>query len=289
MGIDTSKWQLFYPAPMDGQDKANLAASGIRRVQLFLGMAGNFPDQLDYLASKGVKISLRIEEPNHGEEGASYYNRNNHGAILAQIRAVKARVPVEAVICGNEPEHPYDLTWQSGNWGNNPDTWFRGPGGKAQAHADAVGALTFALRTLQVPCVSPGWAHKRITPRDAPLPGRASWRELTAPAYNQCAANGAHIYCHDYVSDEDENRYLWAAGEEVARCHRAVWINETNVHKGEDVWQMQSIIKMYKLLMAQSWGGRIVSFCPFVANTGGPGYDQIYVIKDPQAYALLAA
>jgi len=285
--VSLSQWALFFPAPMSGADRANLRASGVRRVQTFLTTALAHPEQLDYLAAQGVRVSLRLDEPNRGQEGSSYYNRLNHPDILAKVRAVKMRVPVEAVIMGNEPENDYDLTWNSTNWGNMPDQWYRLPGGKAQAHAEAVADLAFALRGMGVASVSPGWTHKRITPRDAPQPGRESWRELTAYAYNACAANGAHLYAHDWASAEDENRYLWATGKEVARCHRAVWINETNVHKKEDVWQMQTVIAMYQLLMAQSWGSRVVSFCPFVSNTGGPGYDSVYVLSDPAAYELL--
>jgi hypothetical protein len=43
------------------------------------------------------------------------------------------------------------------------------------------------------------------------------------------------------------------------------------------------------VLMAQGWGSRIVSFCPFVSNSGGPGFDPVYVIRDPQAYQLLGS
>ncbi len=286
--MNSPSLSLFFPDRMDALDRANLEASGVKRVQMFLGVAANSIEQLDYLASKGVRVSLRIEEPNRGQEAASYYNPNTYGDILNRIRAVKAHVGIEAVIIGNEPEHDYDLTW-SGAWGNNPDQWFRAPGGKAQAHAGAVAQLGSAVKALGVGVVSPGWSHKRITPRDAPQPGRASWRELALPAYNACDANGAHIYAHDWSSEEDDNRYLWTLGEEVARCHRSVWINETNVHKGEDVWQMESIIKMWQLIGAQPWGGRVVSFCPFVANGTGVGYDPIYIIRDPAAYRVLGA
>lgn len=280
---------LFFPEPMDALDRQNLLTSGVRRVQLFLDTAVSHPEQLDWLAAQSVKVILRISEPDRGKEASSYYNPNTYGDILNRIRTVKEHVGVEAVIIGNEPEHDYDLTWSSLNWGNNPDLWFRAPGGKASAHAGAVAQLGNAVKALGVGVVSPGWSHKRIRPQQSPQPGRMSWRELTLPAYNACDANGAHLYADDWASPEDENRYLWALGEEIARCHRAVWVNETNVHKGEDAWQMQSVIKMYQLIQSQAWGGRMVSFCPFVSNGNGAAYDPIYIIRDPAAYAMLGA
>jgi hypothetical protein len=208
--------------------------------------------------------------------------------MLAKIRAVKAKVPVEAVIVGNEPENDYDLTWNSQNWGNSPDAWFRQPGGKAQAHAEAVAYLVHSLQAIQIPCVSPGWTHKRITPRDSPQPGRESWRELTGYAYNACAANGAHIYQHFAVSDEDDNRFLWAIGEEIARCHKAVWLNEFNINNGGQVERMRACIHFAELLSQQAWGSRVVSLCAFVSNGTGIGYGAGYIMRDPECYQLLA-
>lgn len=288
MGLDRSRFALFFPQPMDAQDKANLATSGIKRIQLFLGVANNYPLQLDYLAGQGVRVTLRIEEPSSGQEAQSYYHAATHDVILSQIREVQKHIPVEAVIIGNEPEHDYDLSWQSGNWGNQPDQWYPGAGGKAQAHADAVMLLGIRLKMRGLGPVSPGWSHKRMTPRDPAQPGRATWRELCAPAYNRMD-NGAHIYALNWMGAEDENRYLWALGNELERCHRAVWINETNVGAKDlrDLERMRAVIDVARLIGSGAWGNRVVSFCPFVSNgLANPSWGHMR-IREPQAYAEL--
>jgi hypothetical protein len=286
---------LFYPEPLDNVDYQNLRMSGVRRVQMFYKTALVLPRQLEELAQMGVGVTLRLEEPHMIPVAESYYNAANHASIKAGVEQIKRRVAVEAVIVGNEPEHPYKLVWGE-RWGNNPDQEFPNPGGRAQAHADAVAAITPVLKGAAVRVVSPGWTHKRITPRDRPEPGRMSWRELTLPAYNACDGNGAHVYAHSWVSPEDENRFLWALGEEIARCHKAVWLNETNVRAGglDPVARMRCVRQMADLIAQRHvgghevpfWhdGGRVVSFCPFVSN-GRPDEEwSPMIIRHPQAY-----
>jgi hypothetical protein len=295
MGFDKrSAFALFFPEPLDDVDKGNLLACGVKRVQLFVGVASNLPLQSDWLTSQGVRVTLRIEEPepSRGELPGSYYSPEGRAAIMERIRAIRRRVPVEAVIIGNEPEIAYNLEWGSANWGNNPDQWFLKPGGKAQAHMRAVDEMAARLRTEGIQPVSPGWSHQRITPRDQPQPGRAAWRELCLPSYNTMP-NGAHVYAHDWAPTphEDENRYLWALGIEVERCHQAVWLNETNVNKRSmtGVDRMRKVRLMAELIAQQAWGGRIVSFCPFVSN-GRAGEEWSHkIIRERQAYDELGA
>lgn len=310
MSLERARWALFFPEPMDEADKGNLEACGIKRVQMFLDVAANMarsvpghsPAQLQWLASRGVRLTLRVEEPRRGQESVSYYNRATNESTLSKIDAVRQFVPVEAIVMGNESEGDYDLTWSTqAGWGNNPDQWFPRPGGKAQAHMEAVLALGQAIHTRwqgAVKPVTPGWTHKRLTPRDPPQPGRSSWREIVLPAYNgmldgrqvYLPANGAHLYAHNWLSEEDRNRYLWAAGIEVERCHREIWLNETNVNNvpnGTALERMTAIVGMAQLLSQQEWGNRFVSWCPFVSNGLGNAYKPGYVMRDRVCYVML--
>jgi hypothetical protein len=262
-------------------------------VQTFLGTASDSRQaaNLAWLAQQGIRVTLRIEEPALGHETDSYYDWPAQLGIFNRVRAVQALVNVEAVIVGNEPQSGYDLTWQSGNWGNNPDAYFTEAGGKAAKHNREVAAMVSLLRPLGVQIISPGWEHRRVRPEQPAQPGRATWRELCLPSYNACHGNGAHLYADSWASPEDDNRYKWAFGEEVERCHKALWINETNQHNPDatPVQKMRSCMAMYDLLMTLPDANRVVSYCPFVSNTGGPGYDQTYVMRDPQCYTELAA
>jgi hypothetical protein len=276
--------QLFFPEPMDSQDYTNLRMSGIKRVQMFYKTALVLPRQLEELNRMGVAVTLRLEEPHMVLVAESYYNAATHPSIRAGVEQIKRRVAVEATVAGNEPAHGYDLTWRSRNWGNNPDAEFPNAGGRAVAHAQGVEGVTAALRGVSN-VITPGWEHKRITPRDHPQPGRMTWRELCLGAYNKCD-NGAHLYAHSMLSPEDENRFLWALGEEVARCHRAVWLNEVSVKSTalDDVGRMAKIRLMADLIAQQEWGDRVVSFCPFVSN-GRPDEEwSNMIMRAPQAY-----
>jgi hypothetical protein len=280
-------FQLFYPEPLSGRDYTNLATCGVKRVQLFFKSALNLPRQLEELARMGVRVTLRLEEPPMLPIPQTYYNPATHAQIREGVFAVKRLVSVEAVVVGNEPEIEYNLAW-GGRWGNNPEPRYPEPGGRAWAHGQAVRGVQAALRGVcQV--ISPGWSHKRVRPLDEPQPGRMTWRELTLPGYNVCDGNGAHVYAENWLSPEDENRYMWWLGEEVARCHRAVWLNETQVDtRGlPDLRQMQAVTKMADLIGSVRWGERVVSFTPFCAN-GQPNEPWSHMIMtDPAAYEHL--
>jgi len=281
-------FSLFFPEPLDDQDYLNLHICEIKRVQLFYLSALNLPRQLEVLASMGVRVTLRLEEPFMVPLEGSYYDPLAWAGIRAGVLHIRQRVEVEAVICGNEPAHGYSLTWSSRNWGNLPDSMFPNQGGRAAAHARGVAGVVAALRGV-CKVVSPGWEHKRITPRDAPEPGRATWRELCLGAYNSCDGNGSHVYGIAWLSPEDENRYLWSLGHEVERCHRAVWLNETQVGARAltDVQRMDAVMGMADLITEQEWGGRVVSLTPFVSN-GRPDEAWSHMrMRDPRAYERL--
>lgn len=283
---------LFFPEPFALVDYANLDTCGVRRLQMFVGTASDprQTDQLKWLARNGVAVTLRIEEPNLGEERGSYYDPLARGNIIARVRYVQTLVSVEAVIVGNEPEHQYDLSWRSQNWGNTPDLFFPEQGGKAQAHNDALLAMIPLLRGLGVRVVSPGWTHRRVRPQQEAQPGRMSWRELCLPAYNACDRNGSHIYADSMASAADDERYLDEVGDEAGRCHRGIDLNETNIgtRSVTPVERMAALLEMYRLIAQSPDAGRFETFCFFCSN-GRPDENWAHmIIRDPASYGMLA-
>jgi hypothetical protein len=291
-------FSLFFPEPLNNVDWGNLQTSGVRRVQLFFRTALNRPNQLQQLASMGVRVVLRLEEPGQDEPlNDTYYGAGAPGRIRGQLLQLMQLVQVEGVIVGNEPEQPYDLTWKSPNWGNNPDgKW---PIGKAWHHARAFDEMRQALGDLPVRIVSPGWTCQRLTPNDRPQPGRATWARICADPYNGTfirdpavgakLANGVHIYVLNWLGEEDFNRFRWGFGNELERCHRAVWINECNTNSGPPVERMRAVLSMADLVRAHPDGNRVESFCPFVSNGLGNHFPAGYIMRDRACYELLSA
>lgn len=289
---------LFYPEPLDALDWVNLQTSGVRRVQLFFRTALTHLNLLQQLAGMGVRVILRLEEPGQDESlNDTYYGAGAAARIRTQLLQIMQLVQVEAVIVGNEPEHPYDLNWRSGNWGNNPDgKW---PLGKAWQHARAFDEVSRVLIDLPLKTVSPGWSCQRLTPNDRAQPGRATWSRICTDSYNGTfirnpaggsrLANGAHIYVHNWLGEEDFNRFKWELGNELERCHRAIWINECNTNNGGPVDRMMAVLAMADLVRAHPDGNRVESFCPFVSNGLGNAYPPGYILRDPECYRRVAA
>jgi len=288
-------WCLFFPDEMAEQDHNNRAVSGIHRVQLFLGVGYNRREQLHRLAAEGVSVIFRIEEPSRGNQqdvNGSYYTADGRARIARQLSEIRQDVPglvVEAAIAGNEPEIEYDLTRGDGHeWGNAPEANF--PQGRLWLHQYAVGEMRKLLTPMGIVTVAPGWSHRRLTPRDAPEPGRQSWARACGEVYNGGPA-GMHAYCHSYTSPEDENRLLWRVGIELERIQGEAWINEISVKSMvlTDVQRMLAVMRMYDLLAAQPWSGPIKSFCPFVSNGRVDQSWSNMIMRDPQCYVELGA
>ncbi|MGA7730997.1 MAG: hypothetical protein WCD37_06955 [Chloroflexia bacterium] len=292
---------LFFPEPMTELDTGNVLVAGVTRVQLFLGVAHDPRqlEQLQWLAAHGIHVILRIEEPsrdNAGEVAASYYQAGNRPEIARKIGELQARVPglvIEAAIAGNEPDIEYNLTRGSNTWGDTAEANF--PQGRVWEHRLAVEDLRTLLTPMGVLVVAPGWSHKRLTPRDAPDPGRMTWARIVADIYNQGPV-GLHAYCINYSGPngpEDENRLLWRVGNELERIHSDVWINEINVasrlFNNRPVDRMLMVLEMYDLLAAQPWTGAIRSFCPFVSNgrTDQPWSNMI--MRERECYVRMGA
>ena len=282
---------LFFPEPMADEDRANFEASGVKRVHLFLGVARNNPNnQLEYLHGKGGKVTLRVEEPVPGQSANSYYNEATHPRIVSDISWIDDRVEVEAVIVGNEPQGFHSQERGSANWGNNPDGEF--PKGRAWAHQYALDRLRAALQAHDYKVISPGYKRGRVRPQQAAQPGNATWGRICSDAYDRCTAGGIHVYADAMQSGVDDERYLWAIGEELERVHTAAWLNETNINSPSASAQerMRGCMHMYDLLAAQPWAVDVIgSFCPFVSN-GRAGEEWSHMImRDPVAYKLLGS
>ncbi len=288
---------LFYPDEMSEQDHINRATSGCTRTQLFLGVGYNRREMLKRLAAEGVSVIFRLEEPSRDSSldvFNSYYSGQGRERIARQVAELQQDVPglhIEACIAGNEPEGEYDLTRTSTTtWGNKPEPAF--PQGRMWQHQYAVGEVRLLLQPMGITTVAPGWSHKRLTPRDAPEPGRQSWARACGEVYNQGPA-GMHSYLINYESAEDANRLLWHVGIELERIQGVCWINEINVktHKldGDDVGRMGAILGAYDLIAAQPWSDAIKSFCFFAANGRTDEDFSNMIIRDPAAYAALGA
>lgn len=275
---------------MSQRDHENRVASGVTRVQLFLGVAKNTPAQLDTLRSQGVSVILRIEEPDPGKRAGSYYDEGAHLQIVGDVNAVRQHVEVEAVIVGNEPQGFYNLKHGSPTWGNKPEPEYPNKGGRAEAHRYALGKLRVALQAGGLKVVSPGYKRGRVRPEQPPEPGNATWARECLLEYNKCDAGGIHVYEDSWLSVEDENRYKWAVGEELERVHTSVWLNETNINtrQATDVERMRALISMYDLLASQPWtDGVITSFCPFSSNGRSDEIWSHMIIRDIWAYQTL--
>lgn len=283
---------LFFPQPMDNRDSQNLVASGVKRVQLFLGVAKNTPAQLDYLQSQGVKVTLRVEEPDAGHKTGSYYNTSNHQQLVRDVQFVRGHVDVEAVIVGNEPQGFYDLHRGSANWGNNPEGEY--PQGRAYEHQFALKLLRVALKDAMpsVKVVTPGYKRGRVRPEQEPEPGNFSWGRICAGEYNKCDAGGIHVYEDAWASVEDQNRFKWAVGEELDRVHTAVWLNECNINTKQvtELDRMRAVLAMYDLLAGLPWANSVItSFCPFVSNGLSDQEWSHMIMRNWACYSLLAS
>lgn len=288
----TQYLSIFYPAPMDTTDYNNLDRSGVRRIQMFYRTALALPGQLGELKRRGIRVTLRLEEPGSNDpKPTTYYNGQSRMQIRDNLYALSKAVWLEAVIAGNEPEIEYDLTWHSATavgWGNTANTEPLYAGGRLWEHQAAVAVLKSTLSGLPIRVVTPGWSHRRMTPNDPPQPGRATWARGCSEAYGEADCNGAHIYALYWLTEEDRNRFKWALGGELERCHRNVWINECNVGHGTALERMAAVIEMAQIARShREFGYRVESFCFFVANGLGVGYSGGFILRDPAAYDLL--
>lgn len=258
---------LFWSMPPDDTDWANLRTSTVKQVMLVWGQTDR--RVLARLRSLGCSVVLRMENGDLTQPA---------GTLQGHLREAMSACHISGVIMGVEPDGRFDLTWDSQDWGTD----------FAWQHANQIRHVMGALGGLGVPLVSPGHAQRAISEADQPAPGQISWREICAPVYNECDANGVHIYGYGWVSRVDETRFKWAVQYWATLRHKLLWIDEASIGSGSSNARMRACIEMARILRDKTWGSRVGMFCPFVSNGTGVGYQPQYVMREPEAYMALA-
>lgn len=281
MGFAKHKFGLFFSLPLDPQDWLNLQASSVCLVMLPLEFADN--QTLDRLKGMGVRVVLRVNE-------SDYYDDLAPGRIRNHVFTANQHCPVAAVIVGNEPDHPLDWRYGSNTWGQE---W-------AYLHRRRFDAVRLALQAIAAKVVSPAVTMRAITEDDVPQPGRTTWREIMClpdeakrQGYLEADGNGVHLYQHAWDGPVNMWRVKVALREYEELWHQPLWIDEVGVVSASgSVARMQAYIDIAEMLLSHPLGWRVECLIPFVAN-GSPGnppsWPPQYLMRDPQAYALLGA
>src|SRR5690242_7020896 len=102
---------LSFYVELTDDDKRHLDIAGVTRVVMGYNLALTRPAVLDYLASKGKSVILRLDVPT-GPLGATT-------DIIRGLRAMQQRARIEALILGVEPENEYNMAFGSATWGND--------------------------------------------------------------------------------------------------------------------------------------------------------------------------
>lgn len=270
---------LFFPEPMSTRDWSNLTASGVRRVQLFMNNCTS--QTLNRMRDLGVSVIVRVEEVDAATMPAAL--------LRYRLSTIASHPAVIAAIIGNEPEHEYDLSWDSENWGNKPDEKYTvAKMWKHQSHMDV---LRQVLSDLGILLITPGWKMRSISEDEPAQPGRVAWSDACRIVYNHYDGNGVHIYGYGWESAVDEWRVKKALQEAQSLFHRNLWINEFNVNSGAPLKRMQSWIDFNRILSDPElpFGKRVDNSSLFVSNGNGNGWDINYRINQSEAYDLLRA
>lgn len=260
--------------PLDVQDWANLQASGVKRVMLPFSLATS--EQLGLLAEINKQIILRLDE-------RDYYHDLAPQQIADKLRSWRGTYgdKLEALVCGVEPEHETDLTYEAPTWHQE----------RAAEHARRVDRVRAAVQPLGVKAVSPGWTMRGISETDPLQPGELAWRELCAPVYHQCDGCGFHLYTYNWLSVVDNLRVYFALQKACVFWHKPIWLIEVGVGSSSPVERMQAYLDIANILLDPSlpFSKRVEMFCPFVSNGTGQAWDSSYLLKDPACYTLLGS
>jgi hypothetical protein len=273
MAFTRDKFALFFSMPLDAQDWDNLTISGVKRVMLPYGIAT--AEQIGLLAEIGKRVILRLDE-------SDYYHDQAPLDVAATLQRWKALLgdSIEALVCGVEPEHLTNLSYDSPTWGQD----------HARDHARRVDRVRAAVQPLNIKVVSPGWTMRTISETDPLQPGEMAWRELCAPAYHQCDGCGYHLYTYNWQSVVDNLRVYFALQKACIFWHKPLWLIEVGVGGGGPVDRMQAYIDIANILLdpALPFNKRIEMFCPFISNGTGEAWDSGYLLRDPASYELLS-
>lgn len=266
-----SLFSLFFSLPLDDTDWRNLTTSGVKRVMLPYWVVKAHPEQLQRLASMGVRLVVRLA---NGESDTII-------TICHVLHAAAQLVVIDFVIVGNEPDSGIDFSRGSPTWHQE----------RAYMNAGYVKEMVPALAAVGLRAVSPAWSMRSISEDDVPQPGLTTWREIVAPAYQQCYAEAAHIYDYSWSGVVDELRFKYSLQEALEALHLNVVLDEVGVDRGTNVERMAAYIAMSRdLERIPALGSAVIMFCPFVSN-GDPGnppvYDRGFIMRDAAAYQAL--
>jgi hypothetical protein len=273
MAFTKDKFTLFFSMPLDAQDWANLNASGVKRVMLPFEMAT--ADQIGMFAEAGKRTILRLNEH-------EYYDDAMPTTIAARLAWYRSMFgdSIEALVCGVEPEHETDLSYDAPTWHQE----------RAREHAHRVDRVRAEVQPLGIKVVSPGWTMRGISETDTLQPGEMAWRELCAPTYHQCDGCGFHLYTYNWLSVVDSLRVYFALQKACVFWHKPIWLIEVGVGSSGPVERMQAYLDIANILLdpALPFSKRVEMFCPFVSNGTGEAWDRGYLLKDPACYDLLS-
>jgi hypothetical protein len=277
MAFTKDKFTLFWSLPPDELDWQNLRVSRARRVMLPFNIAFSRQDVLSRLRQEGCRVVLRVEE-------RTYSGDNDPQVIRSRFRVMRPLVTIDAVIIGCEPDDRVpSFRYGAPSWGQE----------HANEHQFRMDRVRAALQPEGVTVVSPGLMMRSVSEDDAPQPGRVTWREIVAPAYNRCDGNGAHIYGYEWQSYVDTLRAKFALKEALELLHKPLWIDECGFGLRSETSAMNGWISFAGMVMAQpGLAERIEMICPFVSN-GDPGnppvWDPRYRVRSTAEYQRLGA
>lgn len=230
---------------------------------------------LPQLAVMGVRVTLRLEE----EGPESYYMIDAPSRIHAALVEMRRTVAVDGVIVGNEPDNPFDLRYDSPDWGQ----------GWAYQHRDATERVMAALRGVGgVAIVSAGHTMRSISEDEPPAPGKTAWAEICRPAYSRMDGNAVHIYGYSWRSWVDRFRTQFALKEAAMLLHKPLWIGEFAVNTGTQMERMTAYVEFCRVVLASEWmRGRVKMLSLFVSNGTGQHYDPGFIINNRECYLAL--
>lgn len=279
-------------------DWLNLDLSKVTQVMLPFTVAHhdlthNEGRMLRLLAARGITLILRLPPA----DLAQY----SPGTLQGALRAIKAVIPVRAVIVLNEPDiYPrhFQMIWGK-DWGNS----------KAQEYAAALTHWGQVLQGQGVQVIAGAMAMQPFTEDDPAIPGVVTWMDTLRPAlvgHNperpRYQGMGLHFYGYDWPVD---NATPWLPTNDInitrfkhylrfwqSVCHLYLWIDETMIDRGDrspihPVTRMRACIGQLDLLLHHPLGERAQFYCPFVSNGDGKHYPGRMIVTDRAAYEML--
>jgi hypothetical protein len=256
----------------DQQDWRNINVSGVQRILIGYGLAKSHRDVLAHLAALGKRVVIRIADTSEDTPGAA-----------AQVLAGLARlVPIDAVILPpNEPDHGFDLTYASPDWGNRERAW------QVKSTIDVYRA---AVKSVGLQAVAPALSHppEAISEDGVPRPGSVSWREILAPSANLCDGVATHCgYVLGWQSGVDRLRFRFGLKRAAEEWHKPLYIAEATYPTDDDLAQMRCAIEQAEIVMRHPAGERVRMYAPFISCGDPTAWPAAYLIKDERAYRLL--